>query len=121
MSDVTLQKQIRYWCRRTSQSEKDTVGEGITTGLILLLGCFSVINSIALVVHSVILVINNQQILIELLKTLILAGLLLAIGLGSLYFFRKRIHMLKKEKSPWRLQGTHAYLNLPISFLFFKI
>lgn len=103
MSDVALQKQIRYRCRRTSQSEKDAVGEGITTGLILLLGCFSVINSIALVVHSVILVINNQQILMELLKTLIVAGLLLAIGLGSLYFFRRRIHMLKREKSPWRL------------------
>ena len=103
MSDVTLQKQTRYWFRRTLQNEKDTVGEGITTGLILILGCFSVINSIALVVNSVILVINKQQILMELLKTLIVAGLLLAIGLGSLYFFRKRLHMLKRKKSPWKL------------------
>lgn len=103
MSDVTLQKQRRYWYKRISHNKNDTVGEGITTGLILILGCFSVINSIALVVHSVVLVINKQQILMEFLKTLIVAGLLLAIGLGSLYFFRKRLHTLKKKKSPWKL------------------
>ena len=103
MSYVTLQKQRRYWCKRTTKNENDTVGEGITTGLILVLGVISIINSIAMVVYSVALVINKQLILMELLRTLIIAGLLLAIGLGSLYFFRKKLRTLTRKKSPWEL------------------
>ena len=103
MSHATLQKKRRYRCERITKSENDTIGDGITTGLILVLGIISIINSIAIVVYSVALVINKQLILMELLRTLIIAGLLLAIGLGSLYFFRKKLRTLTKKKSPWEL------------------
>ncbi len=104
MSYVTLQKQRRYWYKRTTRNKNDTVGEGITTGLILVLGIISIINSIAIVGYSVALVINKQLVLMELLRTLIIAGLLLAIGLGSLYFFRKKLRTLtRRKKSPWEL------------------
>lgn len=103
MSYVTFQKQRRCWCERTKKNENDTVGQGVTTGLILVLGIISIINLIAMVVYSVALVINKQLILMELLRTLVIAGLLLVIGLGSLYFFRKKLRTLTRKKSPWEL------------------
>jgi len=103
MSYVALQKQRRYWCERTIQDGNDTVGEGTITGLILVIGIISIVSSIAMVVGSVVQVVHKQQILMELFKTLIVAGLLLAIGLGSLHFFRKRLRALARKKSPWEL------------------
>jgi len=103
MSYVAPQKQRRYWCERTKQDENDTVGEGTITGLVLAIGIISIVSSIAMVVGSVVQVVYNQQILMELFKTLIVSGLLLAIGLGSLYFFRKRLRALARKKSPWEL------------------
>jgi len=103
MSYVALQKQRRYWCERAKQNENDTVGEGTITGLVLAIGIISIVSSIAMVVGSVVQVVYNQQILMELFKTLIVSGLLLAIGLGSLYFFRKRLRALARKKSPWEL------------------
>ncbi len=103
MSYTTLQKQKRQCCKRTIQNKDDTIGEGITTGLILVLGIISIINSIGVAVYSVVLVINKQLVLMELLRTLIVAGFLLAIGLGSLHIFRKRLSTLMSKKNPWEL------------------
>lgn len=100
---VTLQKQRHYWCKRATQDENDTIGEGITIGLVLFLGIISIINSIGIIVYSVALLVNEQLVLMELLRTLIIAGLLLAIGLGSLYFFRKKLRTLTRKKKPWEL------------------
>jgi hypothetical protein len=110
---VTLQKQGPYWCKRTTQDENDTIGEGITIGLILFLGIISIINSIGIVVYSVALVVNKQLVLMELLRTLIVAGLLLAIGLASLYFFRKEATHVDEEEEPvGTMKRTHAWLNI---------
>jgi H+/Cl- antiporter ClcA len=100
---MTLQKQRPYWCKRITRNKKDTIGEGITIGLILFLGIISIANSIGIVVYSVALVVNKQLVLMELLRTLVVAGLLLAIGLASLYFFRKKLRMLTRKKNPWEL------------------
>lgn len=104
MSDVINQNETRDLCERTTWNEHDTVGEKINMGLILAIGILSMVNSIAMVVYSVVQVIIEQQFLIELLKTLIVSALLLAIGLGSLYLFRKRLRVLSSRKNnPWRL------------------
>ena len=103
MSDANIQKQRRYWCKRTTQDKDDAFAEKINMGLILFFGVLSIISSITLIVYSVVLVIYKQQFLMALLKSLIVAALLLAIGLGSLYLFRKRLRMLARKKNPWRL------------------
>ncbi len=98
---ATLQKQGRHWSARTIQDENDAIGEGTITGLILIIGILSMVNCVALVVSSVVQAVNKQQILMELFKTLIIAGLLSAIGLGSFIFFRKRLSTQAKKKSLW--------------------
>ncbi len=103
MSDATIQKQRRYRCKRTTQDKDDAFAEKINMGLVLFFGVLSIISSITLIVYSVVLVIYKQQFLMALLKTLIVAALLLAIGLGSLYLFRKRQRTLARKKDPWRL------------------
>lgn len=100
MSDATIQKQRRYRCKRATQD--DTFAEKINMGLTLFFGIFSIISSIILIVYSVVLVIHEQQLLMALLKTLVVAALLLAIGLGSLYLFRKRLRVLARKKDPWK-------------------
>ena len=103
MSSANVQKKRRFGFITTKEDDNDTMGEGITAGLVLFLGVISIINSIGIVAQSVIHAINRQLVLVELLSPLVVAGLLLAIGLGSLYFFRRRLHMLKRDKSPWIL------------------
>lgn len=83
------------------QEENDKIGEGTITGLILVIGVLSMINSVAMVVDLVVQAVSKQQILTELFKTLIAAGFLLSVGLGSLHFFRKRLRTLAMKKNPW--------------------
>lgn len=72
--------------------------------LILTLGILSIVNSIVLVVYSVVQVISGQQFLMALLKALIIAALLLVIGLCALHLFRKKLRVLaRRKKNPWNL------------------
>ncbi len=102
ISDANIPNETRKYYKRTTSNEDDTVGEKINIGLILVIGILSMISSIAMVVYSVVQVIFEQQFLMELLKTLIVSALLLAIGLSSLYLFRKRLRILtRRKKNPW--------------------
>jgi len=83
-----------------SKEDKDDVFiENLNSALFLLLGVLAVAASMILFGCSAVAALGSQQSSMSLLTTLIFAVLLLAVGLGSVHFFRRRRQLRKKKTS----------------------
>jgi len=83
---------------QVSTEDKDDVFiENLNSALFLLLGVLAVAASVILLGCSAVVALGGQQFSIGFLTTPIFAVLLLAVGLGSVHFFRKRRQLRKKK------------------------
>ncbi|NIV43796.1 hypothetical protein GWN49_02765 [Candidatus Bathyarchaeota archaeon] len=85
--------------RTTLENEDDLFTAKISTSLLLVLGILLVSASAVIVIYSAVLVVYQQQLLMEFLKTLVLAALVLASGSGLLYYLFQERKMGAHEKS----------------------
>lgn len=70
------------------KEDDDKVGYGINTALVISFGIISIIASI-FALFSIVFIVNNGLSIIELLSRIVLVGVFLPIGLGSIILLRR--------------------------------
>lgn len=97
---------------KTMKNEDDLFTAKINTSLLLALGVILVSASAVIITYSAVLVVYRQQLLIEFLKTLILAALVLVTGSGLLYylFLERKMGAHEKSRNPLGLASPQPIL-----------
>lgn len=98
--------------RTTLENEDDLFTAKISTSLLLVLGILLVSASAVIVIYSAVLVVYQQQLLMEFLKTLVLAALVLASGSGLLYYLfqERKTGAHEKSRNPLGLASPQSIL-----------
>lgn len=92
------------------KGDDDKLGYGINTALVLSFGIISVVTSIFALFSTVFIVYNGLTI-IELLSRIILAGVFLPIGFGSILLLRRSFRRNEEEIFWGALKETSARLQ----------
>ena len=92
------------------KEDNDKAAYKINTTLILCFGIISILNSI-FILFSTFFVTSYELVLMELLSRIILAGIFLAIGLGSLLFLRRSISYNEKDDFWDTMKDMHTCLS----------
>ncbi|MCW3976442.1 MAG: hypothetical protein NWE77_00755 [Candidatus Bathyarchaeota archaeon] len=98
--------------RKTLENEDDLFTTKINTSLLLILGTLLVSASAVIITYSAVLVVYRQQLLMEFLKTLILAALVLASGSGLLYylFLERKMGAHERSRNPLGLASPQPII-----------
>jgi hypothetical protein len=93
------------------KEDDDKVGYGINTALVLSFGIISIITTI-FVLFSAVFIASDGLYITALLSRIILAGVFLPIGLGSILFLRRSLRHKSEEELFWgALKDTPACLQ----------